>query len=577
MSQKTWTGGQLVVETLKNLGVARIFGVPGGQTLAITDAVLDEPEMDFVATRHENAAAVMADAIGRATGLPGVCLATTGPGATNLLTGVGGALRDSSPVLVITCNNRSPEIGRDDAQNADHVAIFRTLTKWATLVTDTASIPRVLHEAALRATGANPGPILIDFSRDALDGTVELGELEKIRPTHVADQRPTGDLGLVAEATGRIANAASPVLWVGNGVQISDAGEAVLALAEEFDIPVLSTFNSIGAVPTEHPNVFGAVTRMGTSIGHEVLRGADLVIAVGNSMNAVSTARWSIDLPSIIQIDSSAEYLGRNYPGRTFGILGDARATVSALHAALRAQEHPVPPERTARLERLRVTKADWWRRAAEIDMDAAPMTPSTLVNVVRNNAPEDTVLIADAGNPGVWSFLWRIHQKGTYFKPVGFGNMGFGLPAAIAVKLARPDQPLVALIGDGSLGMSLGELETVVRENTAVCLVIMNDGAYGNIRQEQDHHFGPGRNIGVDFVEVDYAAVARAFGMEGHRVDTGAELADAVARVLASGRPGLIDARIDPGDSVWTFPLFDIKAAQPEPEGTRPTADHLS
>ncbi len=561
-SQTMWTGGQLVVETLKGLGIDRVYGVPGGQTLAITDAILDEPSMNFVTTRHEGAAAVMADAAGRITGLPGVCMATTGPGATNLLTGVGGALRDSSPVLVITCNNKNPDIDRDDAQNADHVAIFRPLTKWATLVTDTASIPRVLHEAALRATGSNPGPVLVDFTRTALESTIELGQIEKVVPARVSAQRPQGDPELVAEAARLIARAESPVLWIGNGVQISDAAAAVLALAEKFDLPVLTTFNSIGAVLTDHPNVFGAVTRMGTSLGHKVLRGADLLIAVGNSMNAVSTARWSIPLPEqIIQIDASPDYLGRNYPGRTFGILGDARATVTQLHDALVAGSAPVPAARTERLEMLQAAKTEWWKSANEVDLELSPMSPATVIKVVRDNSPDDTMLIVDAGNPGVWSYLWPVRKTASYLKPVGFGNMGFGLPAAIAAKLINPGQPLVALIGDGSLGMSLGELETVVRERASVCLVIMNDNAYGNIRQEQHVFFGRDRNIGVDFSDSDFAAIAAGFGIASFRAETGKQLGEAVSAILASGEAGLIDARIDPDVSAWTFPLFDIKA----------------
>ena len=552
----------MVVETLKGLGVDRVYGVPGGQTLAITDAIIDEPSMSFVTTRHEGAAAVMADAAGRITGIPGVCMATTGPGATNLLTGVGGALRDSSPVLVITCNNKGPDIDRDDAQNADHVAIFRPLTKWATLVTDTASIPRVLHEAALRATGSNPGPVLIDFTRTALESTIELGQLENVSPARVSAQRPQGDPELVAEAARRIAQAESPVLWIGNGVQISDAGKAVLELAEKFDLPVLTTFNSIGAVVTDHPNVFGAVTRMGTSLGHKVLRGADLVIAVGNSMNAVSTARWSIPLPEqIIQIDASPDYLGRNYPGRTFGILGDARATVNQLHDALVAGSTPVPTARTERLEMLRAAKAEWWKSANQVDLESSPMSPAAVIKAVRDNTPDDTMLIVDAGNPGVWSYLWPVRKTASYLKPVGFGNMGFGLPAAIAANLINPEQPLVALIGDGSLGMSLGELETVVREHTSVCLVIMNDNAYGNIRQEQHVFFGRDRNIGVDFSDADFAAIAAGFGMASYRAETGVQLGEAVSAILASGKAGLVDARIDPDVSAWTFPLFDIKA----------------
>jgi acetolactate synthase I/II/III large subunit len=561
-SRRTWTGGQLVVETLKMLGIDRMYGVPGGQTLAITDAILDEPELSFVTARHEGAAAVMADAAGRVLGVPGVCLATTGPGATNLLTGVGGALRDSSPVLVLTCNNRGPDVDRDDAQNADHVAIFRPLTKWATLVTDTASIPRVLQEAALKATGGNPGPVLVDFTRNAVESTIELDAFEAVRPTRVAAQRPTGDASLVADAAALIAGSERPLIWIGNGVQISGAADAVLSLAETFGIPVVTTFNSIGAVQSAHPNVFGSVTRMGTSLGHQALRGADLVLAIGNSMNAISTSRWSVALPeTVIQIDASPDYLGRNYPGRTLGILGDALVTVEALHQALKRVDYTPSSAGQSRIADLQEAKTAWWAKAAAVDLESAPMSPMAVIKAVRDSSPDDTMLVVDAGNPGVWSYLWDVRRPGTYLKPVGFGNMGFGLPAAIAAKLIRPDQPLVALIGDGSLGMTLGELETVVRENTAVCLVIMNDSAYGNIRQEQHVFFGVDRNIGVDFTDTDFAMIAAGFGIASKRVDTGRELAAAVTEILASGKPGLIDARIDPDVSAWTFPLFSTKA----------------
>ncbi len=562
--QRTWTGGQLVVETLRSLGIDRVYGVPGGQTLAITDAILDEPAVTFVTARHEGAAAVMADAAGRISGLPGVCLATTGPGATNLLTGVGGARRDSSPMLVLTCNNKGPDIDRDDAQNADHVAIFRPLTKWATLVTDTASIPRVLHEAALRATGSNPGPVLVDFTRTALESRIELGRLDPVSPARVASQRPSGDPTLVAEAARRISIAEAPVIWVGNGVGLSDAGTAVLELAEAFDIPVITTFNAIGTVLTDHPNVFGVATRMGTSLGHEVLAGADVVVAIGNSMNAVSTSRWSVGLPEqIIQVDGSPDYLGRNYPGRTFGILGDARATVEQLCAAMIGLNVPTPERRTARLEDLRRSKVEWWKQAENVDLESSPMSPAALIKAVRDSSPDDTMLVVDAGNPGIWSYLWPVRRTSSYLKPVGFGNMGFGLPASIAAKLINPAQPVVALIGDGSLGMTLGELETVVREKVAVCLVIMNDTAYGNIRQEQHIFFGQDRNVGVDFVDVDYAAIAAGFGIRSRRAISGRELAEAVSQILSSGEPGLVDARIDRDVSAWTFPLFN--AIQPK------------
>lgn len=554
------TGGQLVVDALRALGVEYVFGVPGGQTLAITDAILDTEGIEYVTARHEGAAAVMADAVGRLTGTPGVCLATTGPGATNLLTGVGGALRDSSPVIVLTCNNRLPDVERDDAQNADHVSIFRPLTKWTHFVADGSTIPRVLAEAGGRAVSGNPGPVLVDFARNAVESEIvgtNPADLPNF-PAELRRQRPLGDLDRVGEIAELIGSATRPVLWAGNGVQLSEAGEEVLALAEQLEAPVVTTFNSIGAFPTAHPHVFGPMTRMGTHLAATALAGADLVVALGNSMNAISTARWSLQLPErIVQVDINAETLGRNYPARTHGVVGDVRAVVGQLRDRLPDRPHNVEVRRDV-LERLREAKRAWWASAhAAVDRDRSPMSPADLVLEVRDMAPDDAILVVDAGNPGVWSYLWEVRRPGSYLKPVGFGNMGFAVPATVAAGLVAPERPVIALVGDGSLGMSLGELATVVVTDRPVCIVVMNDGAYGNIRQEQHLHFGADREIGVDLGEVDFATVAEGFGLAAERARTLDDLGKAVAGVLATGRPGLVDARIDPDESAWTHPLF--------------------
>jgi acetolactate synthase-1/2/3 large subunit len=183
-------------------------------------------------------------------------------------------------------------------------------------------------------------------------------------------------------------------------------------------------------------------------------------------------------------------------------------------------------------------------------------MAPTALVKALRQEIPADAVLAVDAGNPGVWTHFWHVERAGSYIKPVGFGNMGFAVPAAIAAKIISPERPVVALVGDGALGMTMGELETVVREELAVCIVVVNDRGYGNIRQEELVHYGD-RVIGVDFVDVDYAAVARGFGIAAHRAETGDELALAVRAIFASGAPGLVDARIDPAVNAWTHPLL--------------------
>ncbi len=556
------SGGEVVVDTLRALGIDVIFGVPGGQTLAILDAVLDTEEIRFLTARHEGSAACMADAYARIAGRPAACIATTGPGATNMLTGIGGAFRDSSPVIAITCNNRLADLGRDDAQAADHVAIYQPLVKWAKLVSHADSIQQVLEEAYIRATTGCPGPVLLDFARDVLEDPVELEFVPRPGPAALVTagrERIAGDPARIAAAAELLGAARAPVLWIGNGVKIAEAGAEALALAEQLEMPVITTFNGMGAVPTTDPLVYGALTRMGTELSSRVLAEADLLLAVGNSLNAVSTGRWSMRLPeTIVQVDVEPSNLGRYYAERTHGISGDAGAVMSALREALAAAERDegAAAARAERLASLAAARERWWADTDVIAAQPGTISPAAVMREARAGSPEETIALIDAGNPGVWSYLWPIIRPGTYFKPVGFGNMGFALPAAIAAKVARPESPVLAMIGDGSLGMTLAELETAAREELAICLVIMNDAGYGNIRHEQVLHYGE-RRLGVDFTDVDYAAIARACGLQATRVTEAEALAEVVGDALASGRPWLIDAIIDPDINAWTYPPF--------------------
>lgn len=555
------TGGTLVVKLLASFGVTHVFGIPGGQTLAITDAILAHPQMEFVTARHEGAAAVMADAYGRLTGTPGVCLATTGPGATNLLTGVGGALRDSSPMIVITCNNNGENIHKDDAQNADHVELFRPLTKWSRLVAHGTGIKQALEEAYVRAMTGNPGPVHLDFARDTIEGLLTPPKVAEIHPSRAwVGQRPQPAISTIAEAAQLVGKAKRPVLWLGNGCNRGNAGAQALALAEALQIPIVTTFNGTGCVPTTHPLVFGPLSRMGTNLTSRVIGDADLVIAVGNSLNAVSTGRWQLRLPQIVQIDVEPGTIGRYYGDRTLGIVGDAAATLDAINDAL-ADDPEAKAATAARadwIDMLTEQHAAWWAESSVPSNRSAdgPMSPADIVRRLREVAPDNTLLIPDAGNPGIWSYLWEIREPGTYIKPVGFGNMGFAVPAAVAAAVIDPQRPVLVLVGDGSLGMSLAELETLARVGGRVVVVVLNDDSYGNIRQEQEVHFN-GRTIGVDFGPSNYALVAEGLGLSAKRITRLDELADAVARAFAGDVPVLFDAPIDRNVNAWTYPAF--------------------
>jgi acetolactate synthase-1/2/3 large subunit len=558
MSDKI-TGGQLVVQMLESLGVTHVFGVVGGQTLAITDAIIDTPSIEFVHTRHENAAAVMADAYGRLTGRPSVAISTTGPGATNLLTGVGGAFRDSSPAIIITCNNNGENIHKDDAQNADHVDIFSAFTKYSRLVAHGSGIKQAMEEAYINAMTGNPGPVHLDFARDTIELPVEQPPtVPAVHPARAwVGRRPVAASDEIAAVAARVLAAEKPVIWVGNGGNRAQASDDVLALAEALNIPVITTFNGMGAVPTTHPLVFGALSRMGTSLTNRVIGDADLVLALGNSLNAVSTTRWRRALPEIVQVDVDPAMIGRYYAEVTTGVVGDLAAFARDLVAATAGEADASRARRADWIAELQQAERDWWQLSASLE-DSTPGTvsPAVVVRALRDVTPADTVLIPDAGNPGVWSFLWEMDVPYRYIKPVGFGNMGFALPAAIASIADDPARPVLALIGDGSLGMSLGELETLARVGGPVVIVVLNDSSYGNIRQEQVLHF-KGRTIGVDFQDVNFATVAQGMGLDGKRVTEVGELVDAVRDGFASGKPVVIDVVLDREANAWTYPAF--------------------
>lgn len=558
MSNKlTLNGAGAVVECMKQESVKFVFGVPGGQVLSIMDSLYDTPGIRFITTHHEGAAACMADGYARTTGKIGVCIATTGPGTTNLLTGIGGALRDSSPVLVLTGNNRREHLNRDDNQEADHIALLRGLTKWNFLVTHAEQIPWAMREAFRRALTGCPGPVHLDFSRDTLeDGTVEYTPVDPAG--YRTDSRPNADPKSIDIALEYLSEAQSPVIWIGRGVSIADAGAEVLNLAETLNIPVITTYNGIGSVPTTHPCVFGSRFRHGSRLTAGIIRDADLLFLVGNSMNATSTSRWKEQLPGkIVQVDIDPNMIGRHYPV-ALGINADAKRAMAQLSSV--AVTSPIPQKlakaRQKRLTDLQGTKKQWRSEVMQVqEAGRSLINPRFLMKTMREVLPDDTQIVAGAGNPGIWSNLLEIREPGSYMKPVGFGNMGFALPAAVAVKLAHPNKLVACIIGDGSLGMCISEIETAVREKAPVIIVVMNNLSYGNIKQEQFMHYGP-RYIGVDFTDIDYSRIAEGFGAKGHRVTDPSELSRALQTAVASQSTYLLDVRIDPDENVWNDPF---------------------
>jgi acetolactate synthase I/II/III large subunit len=551
---KTGKVSEFVVDFFVREGVKTVYGIPGGQPLAILDAIYDRNDIDFVATRHENGAAHAADAVGRLSGIPGVCLATTGPGATNLITGVGGAFQDSSPMIVITANNNRKDMLHDDAQNADHKALFESLVKWSVLISHPEHVESLLNEAFNVALSGNPGPVHVDFTRDVLSETMSWDENTK---PHRSTNRILGDIDCLDQFKEALVQSKRPVFWVGNGAKISRAGEEIVHLAEKLSIPIVTTFNGITAVDMSHTQVFGPLSRSGSMLGAEILAEADTLFAIGNSLNGPSTGRWTMKMPEqIYQIDIDPTMLGRHYPN-TVGVWGDVKVCLKYILGQL--GDITPSSSQTEWLEHCQNKYTTWFEEYVKPfhDNEASPVYPQTVVQAIADVADDNAVFSVDAGNPGIWTHIMPIKKDQFYMKPVGFGNMAFSIPAAIAAKLEKPDRQVVCLVGDGGLGMSLGELETAKRTNANIIIVCMNDRAYGNIKQEQIRDFGPEkRHIGVDFVDWDFAAVVKALNGDGERVSNVVDLKEAFYRANNSNNLYLIDVQIDPDVSVWTKPF---------------------
>lgn len=542
---------EAAVSVLMEQGAKYVFGIPGGQTLYFTDA-LREAGISFVQTRHEGVAAGAADAYGRLTGKPGLCLATTGPGATNLLTSIGGALRDSSPLIAFVFQNTLAGAGRGDAQEADHELLFGSLVKKYIPVRHGDAVVWAMREAYRVAMTGRPGPVVVDFYRDV----IEKGECDYVPEKverYCAPMEFAPTQTQIAELADKLSGYEKVAVWCGNGVKMSHCGDKALRLAERIGAPVVTTFNGIGSVPTEHPQVFGARTRHGTHLTKEILETADCVLVLGSSMSSVSTNRWGLKLKDVIQVDFAPEQIGKQYPV-AYPVVGQLNLVLDALCGAL--GEGKPKPAAKAWLTDLQQRFAEWMQNvyAGPVnDEKATPAAPVALMRKLNECFLDDSIICVDAGNPGAWSHLFHLTASNRYFKPVNYGNMGFSIPAGIGASMAQPDKDVLCFIGDGSLGMTLGDLETVARFTRHMTVVVLNDHAYGNIKQEELFKFGEGHYYGVDLYRpADYAAVAKAFGLGAEKVSSAEEIVDAIKRARAHDGSYLIEVEFDGSYSIW-------------------------
>lgn len=527
--------GQLLVESLVALGAVRAFGVPGESYLAVLDALHDtQGKLDFVLCRNEGGAGFMAAAWGKLTGQPGICMVTRGPGATNASIGVHTAMQDSAPMILFVGQVGTDMKGREAFQEIDYPAVFGTVAKWVVEIDRVERIPEILTRAWTAATTGRPGPVVIALPEDMLTTLTDAAPLTG--PAHVAEPAPASQA--LADVEAMLSGAARPLILIG-GCNWSDAGKKALqAFAEASDIPVVAAFRYQDQFDNFSPVYVGEAGVGMPAHVKALVRDADVILAINVRFGEMTTDSYTLlDVPvpvqKLIHVHASDREIGKIYQP-TLGIQAGPNAFAAALS--------PV--------------RGGWagWRAEGRAAWEAAfdaPVQPSPVDMVIatahlREVLPADAILTNGAGNFTVWpNKFYKFGPKARLLAPQS-GAMGYGLPAAIAAKVAHPGRTVVCFAGDGDFQMNCQELATSVQAGAQPIVLLLNNGIYGTIRAHQERSY-PGRVSGTTMVNPDFVMLARAYGYHAERVERTEDFPAAFARALASGSGALLDLNISP------------------------------
>jgi acetolactate synthase I/II/III large subunit len=528
----TKRAGYVAADVLARAGVRRLYTVPGESFLEILDSAEEHPDLSLISTRHESGASFMAEADAKLTGIPAVAMATRGVGSSNLAIGVHTARQDSTPMLVLLGQVETDFLGREAFQEVDLTAFYAPITKWATTVHRADRLAEFVARGLRIATSGRPGPVMLALPADVLGEHVQddpdAGVPAPPRPVPAPE-----DVRTVAR---RLAGAHRPVVIAGGGAR--NARQALISFAEAFDVGVYASFRRQDVFPNEHPNYLGHLTLGTTPETLKALEEADLIFVVGCRLSEVTTQSYSLPRgdQAVIQVDIDPDEVGATVPAE-IGLVSDAEAALAAL-----LERAPIPP-----------TARDWTdAHRAYLDSSTIPpdrasegIHPAQVVAAMREALPADTLLTNDAGNFSIFIHLyWRYNYPGTQLASTN-GAMGYGVPAAVAAKLAAPDRTVVACCGDGGFLMTGHEIETAVRYGAAITVVVFRNGMHGTIAMHQKRDLG--RTAGVEIGEVDLAGYARSLGADGYTVRDPDELAPALEAALASDTLALLDVVTDP------------------------------
>ena len=547
-------GMDIFVECLVKEGVEVVFGHPGGAILPVYDRLYDGP-VKHILMRHEQAAAHAADGYARASGRVGVALATSGPGATNLVTGIVTAYMDSIPLVAFTGQVPTAMIGSDAFQEADIVGITRPCTKHNYLVTDVADLARVIREAFYIARTGRPGPVLVDLPKD-----IQLRQCEFHYPDRISlrgyNPVTEGDPRRIREAAEAILSAERPVIYAGGGVVASGASAELRRLAEMAEIPVAMTLMGLGCFPSMHPLSLGMLGMHGSWYANTAITQCDLLIAIGVRFDDRVTGKIAEFAPTAtkIHIDIDPAEINKNVRVE-IPIVGDVRRVLMALNAVLEdlyAEESAGARQgdRSRWLEQIEQWKCDY---PLCYDEDDRVIKPQRVIEEISHLTRGEAIIVTDVGQHQMWTAqYYRFQHPRSWITSGGLGAMGFGFPAAIGAHFARPDRPVIAIVGDGGFQMTMQELAVVAEHRLPVKILIVNNGYLGMVRQWQEIFYN-GRYSASDLrVSPDYARVAAAYGLRGFTLRRPDELSDILATELMSDEPVLFDVHVAAEENVY-------------------------
>lgn len=565
-----------LVEYLENRGIKHIFGLCGHTNIAVLTA-LEKSSIKYISVKHEQIAAHMADGYARVTKRASVVLSHLGPGLTNAATGVANAALDSIPMVVIAGDVPTHYFGKHPHQeinlhsDASQYEIYRPFVKRAWRVDSPHLFPEIMEKAFQLAESGRPGPVLVDVPMDIFSKEIETTYFEKVQRHTRSLHKPSVDDHTARKIVKTLAEAEKPVIFAGGGVISADAAQELRDLVDHLNIPVAYSLMGKGAVSDDHPLTLGMTGYWGTEFINNKTRSADYIFALGVTFKEADSSSWNdkytFNIPptKLIQIDIDPSEIGRNYPVE-IGVVADLKQALTVINRVAR-ELYPDGVERE-NLEELKAEISTYRKEFAErnkenYESDAFPMIPQRILKEVREVLPKDALITTDVGwNKNGVGQQFPIYYPGSILTPGGYATMGFGAPAALGAKIAAPDKVVVSLVGDGGFGQNPAFLSTAFEQDIPVVWVVMNNRAFGTIAQLQKAHYDT--TLGTVFekngepVSADFAAIARAYGVEGIKIESAADFKPALEKAIKSNKPTVIDVLMVntpvPTDGYWNI-----------------------